>query len=203
MAARSTWTSWGRGTLCARKACRPSGSASSACRSDPPTSFLAGGQEPKVAAVWADSAYTDTQLALGLFLKDQEGLPDIFVPGAILWARVVAGDDLTKFNPIDEVDHDGGRSITFVHGRDDAALPASMAGELHDRAVAAGATSPDAWLVAGAGHTKGVHVVPAEYETRLVRFFDGAIGGGPRSGSGGGSWTPDVARVRHSVSPGP
>jgi dipeptidyl aminopeptidase/acylaminoacyl peptidase len=141
------------------------------------TSVIAGGEEPRVAAVWADSSPTDMRTALGLFLEDQTGLPDILVPGAILWARIIAGDDLTAKNPIEEVDRYGGRSIAFVHGERDPVLPATMANELHDRAAGAGATSPEPWIVPGAGHTQGVLVAPDEYETRLIRFFDQAIGG--------------------------
>jgi dienelactone hydrolase len=142
------------------------------------TSVIAGGQEPRVAAVWADSSPTEMRRAIGLFLEDQAGLPDLLVPGAILWARIIAGDDLTAFDPIDEVARYGGRSIAFVHGERDEVLPASMAQELHDRAVTAGAASPDAWAIAGAGHTQGVYVAPEGYETRLVEFFDAAIGDG-------------------------
>ena len=55
-------------------------------------------------------------------------------------------------------------------------LPATMAIELHDTAVAAGATTPDAWIVPDAGHTQGIYVDPAGYEQRLVAFFGGALG---------------------------
>ena len=142
------------------------------------SSIVAGGQEPRVAAVWADSSTTDIQLGIELFLKDKTGLPAFLVPGAIVWARIIAGDDLVAFDPIEEVDRYGGRSIAFVHGELDKVLPASMAQELHARAVAAGATTPEAWIVPGAGHTEGVYVAPDEYETRLLAFFDEAIGDG-------------------------
>jgi uncharacterized protein len=140
------------------------------------SALIAGGQEPQVAAVWADSAYTDARTAIGLFLRDQTGLPDILVPGSIMWARVVSGDDLTKFSPIEEVTHYASRHLAFVHGEMDRVLPPSMSVELHDAAAAAGATSPDAWIVPGAGHTQGIYYDPAGYEQRLAAFFDAAIG---------------------------
>lgn len=141
------------------------------------TALVAAGQDTRVAAVWSDSAPTTMSLAIGLFLKDQTGLPDILVPGTLLWARVVAGDDLTRFNPIDQLDAFRGRSVAFVHGANDKVLPASMATEMHDRAVAAGATTPEAWIVPGAGHTEAIYVDPAGYEQRLVAFFTAALGG--------------------------
>jgi dipeptidyl aminopeptidase/acylaminoacyl peptidase len=142
--------------------------------------IVAGGQEPQVAAVWSDSSPTEMYEGIRLFLKDQmhdgSGITGILVPGAIVWARIIAGDDLTKFDPIDQVANYTGRSIAFTHGADDVVLPASMATDLHGAAVTAGATTPDAWIVPGAGHTQGIYVDPAGYEQRLVAFFGGALG---------------------------
>jgi hypothetical protein len=141
--------------------------------------IVAGGQEPQVAAVWSDSSTTEMYEGIRLFLKDQmggNGATGVLVPGALVWARIIAGDDLTKFDPIDQVAAYTGRSIAFVHGADDVVLPASMATELHAAAVAAGAATPDAWIVPGAGHTQGIYVDPAGYESRLVDFFGGALG---------------------------
>jgi fermentation-respiration switch protein FrsA (DUF1100 family) len=144
------------------------------------TAIIAGGQEPRIRAVWADSAATTMNVAMGNFvvdqLKDPTGLARILVPGAMVWARVLAGDELGKYDPIKEVDAYAGRSIAFVHGALDKVLPSSMAIELHDRAVKAGATTPDAWVVAGAGHTEAVFKDPAGYEQRLVAFFSTALG---------------------------
>ena len=144
------------------------------------TAIIAGGQEPAIRAVWADSPATRMDLAMGNFvvdqLKDSTGLSRYLVPGAMLWARIVAGDELGKYDPITEVDAYTGRSIAFAHGALDKVLPASMSTELHDRAVTAGATTPDAWIVADAGHTEAVFKDPAGYEQRLVEFFTAALG---------------------------
>jgi fermentation-respiration switch protein FrsA (DUF1100 family) len=144
------------------------------------SAVIAGGQEKAVAAVWADSPTTRMDIAMGNFvvdqLKDPTGLSRMLVPGAMIWARIIAGDDLGKFNPIDEVDAYTGRSIAFVHGGLDNVLPASMTTELHARAVAAGATTPDAWIVADAGHTEAMFKDPAGYEQRLIAFFSAALG---------------------------
>ena len=138
--------------------------------------MIAAGHEPQVAAAWVDSGYTMTEKAIGLFLKDQSGLPDLFVPGALLWANLVAHDNLIAFNPITEVTKLSGRSIAFVHGATDKVLPASMANELRAAAVAAGAKSPDVWIVPGAGHTQSFFIDPAGYNQRLTTFFRQALG---------------------------
>jgi dipeptidyl aminopeptidase/acylaminoacyl peptidase len=144
------------------------------------TTLIAGGEEARVAAVWADSAPPRIDEAIGLFVGDQlhdgTGLSKTLVPGAILWARLIAGDDLTRFNPVDELAEYGGRHVAFVHGAADAVLPATFAIELHDQAVAAGAVTPDAWVVPGAGHTQGGFADTPGYERRLVAFFTAALG---------------------------
>ena len=143
--------------------------------------LIAGGEESAIRAVWADSSYTTTERAMGLFLKDQTGLPDLLVPGAVVWGRV-NGIDFTKFDPITEVTKYSGRSLAFVHGAQDKVLPASMADTLAHTATAAGASVTGPWVVDGAGHTEAIYKDPAGYETRLVAFFNGAIG----AGAGGG-----------------
>ncbi len=144
--------------------------------------LTAGGEEPSVRAVWADSSFTKMDRALALFLKDQlrqQSSPlalasDTLVPGAVLWGRS-RGVDFLKFNPIDEVAKYQGRHLAFVHGAEDAVLPASMSAENHDAAVAAGAHAADVFVVPGAGHTEAVYADPSGYEARLTAFFGEAL----------------------------
>jgi fermentation-respiration switch protein FrsA (DUF1100 family) len=77
---------------------------------------------------------------------------------------------------VEQVDAYAGRHLAFVHGADDTVLPARYAAELHDRAVAAGADSPEAWVVPGAGHSRAVYVDPSGYARRLVEFFSSSLG---------------------------
>jgi fermentation-respiration switch protein FrsA (DUF1100 family) len=144
------------------------------------SAVIAGAQEPAVAAVWADSAATRMDEAIANYvayqLHDSTGFSRILVPGGLLWARIIAGDDLTRFSVIDEVDRYTGRHIAFVHGAADQTLPAAWATELRARAVAARAITPEAWIVPGADHNKEIYVDPAGYELRLVKFFSDAIG---------------------------
>ncbi len=146
--------------------------------------IIAGGEDPRVQAVWADSAPARTADGIGDFLVDQlrpaigdAAVPArVLVPGTVIWARLLAGDDLLRFDAISEVASYRGRSIAFVHGADDRALPARYATELRDAAASRGATTPDAWVVPGAGHTQGIVTDPAGYQERLVAFFTAALG---------------------------
>jgi len=144
------------------------------------TAIVAGSQEPQVAAVWSDSSTTTMFEGIGDFLASQihdaTGISKILVPGTIVWARLIAGDDLTRYDPITEVTAYGGRHIAFTHGAEDVVLPPTMATQLHDAAAAAHAITPDAWIVPAAGHTGGIYVDPEGYEQRLAASFTDALG---------------------------
>jgi fermentation-respiration switch protein FrsA (DUF1100 family) len=141
--------------------------------------LTAGGEEPAVRAVWADSSFTTTERGMGLFLKDQTGLPDVFIPGTVLWGRV-NGIDFLRFDPVTEVAKYQGRYLAFAHGAEDKVLPATMATMNHDAAAAAGAHVADVFIVPNAGHTEADYADPAGYEARLAAFFGQALapGGG-------------------------
>ncbi len=146
--------------------------------------LIAGGEEPAVRAVWADSSFTTTSQAMALFLHDQltqQGSPlaavsDTLMPGAVLWGRA-NGVDFLRFDPVTEIAKYQGRHLAFAHGADDPVLPASMATTNHDAAAAAGARVADVFVVPGAGHTEADYADPAGYETRLNAFFAEALGG--------------------------
>lgn len=139
--------------------------------------LIAGGEEPAVQAVWADSAFPDTATAMGSFIKDQTGLPEVVVPGTLLWGRV-NGIDFVKFNPVTEMAKYQGRHLAFAHGALDKILPVAGATTLHDAAVAAGAHVADVYVVPNAGHTEADYADPSGYETRIVAFFNGALEAG-------------------------
>jgi fermentation-respiration switch protein FrsA (DUF1100 family) len=137
--------------------------------------LIAGGQEPSVRAVWADSSFPVTEQAIGSFVRDHTGLPSLVVPGAVVWGRL-NGIDFLRFDPITEVGKYQGRSLAFAHGAQDKILPVAGATALHDAAAAAGAHVADLYVVASAGHTEADYADPAGYEARLVAFFGGALG---------------------------
>ncbi|MEI7742621.1 MAG: CocE/NonD family hydrolase [Chloroflexota bacterium] len=144
------------------------------------TAIVAGSREPLVAGVWSDSSATTMNEGIGDFLAsqlhDSTGISKVLVPGTILWAKLIAGDDLARYDPITEVAAYHGRHIAFTHGANDVVLPSTMAGALHGAAATAGAITTDAWIVPGAGHTAGIYVDPAGYEQRLAVFFTDALG---------------------------
>ena len=119
------------------------------------TTVIAGGEEPRVRAVWEDSSYADMDEAIRDYLA-HEGYPSILAPGGELAARIVAGDDLTSKSPLAEMPAYAGRPLAIVHGEADTLLSPRYAEELRDAAEAAGVDLREYWTVPGVEHTRAV-----------------------------------------------
>ncbi|HEX7543561.1 MAG TPA: prolyl oligopeptidase family serine peptidase [Candidatus Limnocylindrales bacterium] len=134
--------------------------------------ILAMGQEPKVAATWEDSGYAD----LVQTLRHQEsarGLQPVLVDLGVAVSRLLGTHLATR--PVDALDDLAGRPIALVCGKADRLVPLEQAQQLSDAARAHG--NPTIWIVPGVGHTGAMGNDPAEYERRLLAFFDGSLGG--------------------------
>ena len=137
------------------------------------TSMIAFGEEPGLAAVWADSSYADVEETIHDELI-RNGLPTFLAPGGVLVGRFL-GVDLLAFSPLAATAKAKGRPIFITHGALDDRLPVRYAFQLAAGVrLAGGRVEP--WVVPGAGHTKASRLVPDEYERRLVEFFKGALG---------------------------
>jgi dipeptidyl aminopeptidase/acylaminoacyl peptidase len=151
--------------------------------------IIAGGEDDRVAAVWADSSWAEVGSLLRHFLV-QAGKPAAFAPGAIRAARFVTGDDLLAMSPLAAIGRTTGGALALVHGAADPDILPVHAMQLREAALASGADLREFWITPGAGHTEAVYREPAQYEARMVRFFGGALGepsrgagpGGPRLG---------------------
>lgn len=139
------------------------------------TSVIAGGNEPRVAAVWEDSSFGDIAASARAFLA-HEGYPELLEPGALLMARVVAGDDIAATGPLKVMPAYAGRPLAIVHGALDDFVPWRFAEELKAAAETEGVDLREYWIVPGAGHARSVIVEPEAYEPRLVAFFTGTLG---------------------------
>jgi fermentation-respiration switch protein FrsA (DUF1100 family) len=136
--------------------------------------LIATGHEARVAATWEDSSYADLASMIRNELT-RSGYPTFLENGAGLVAKVMSGDDITSYSPLDGVRQLAGRPIFITHGEEDQRIDARYGHDLVAAAVAAGST-PGTWFVAGSGHTQAMVDHPVEYERRLVDFFQGTIG---------------------------
>lgn len=133
------------------------------------TVLLAAGQEPEIAAVWEDSSYADLGAAIDAELT-REGYPTILAPGGVLMARVISGDDLVSYSPLDAVTMLDGRPLFITHGTNDTRLSVAYGHRLEEAVRAEGGVV-ESWYVEGAEHTEAMLNDPAGYEARLVGFF--------------------------------
>jgi uncharacterized protein len=138
------------------------------------TVLIATGHEPGVAATWEDSSYADLPSIIRDELK-RGGYPTFLDTGAVLAARLLSGDDLTSYSPLDGVNQLDGRPIFITHGDLDDRIAVRYGHALVAAAEAAG-SAPETWFVARSGHTQAMVDQPEEYERRLVDFFTGTIG---------------------------
>jgi dipeptidyl aminopeptidase/acylaminoacyl peptidase len=139
------------------------------------TTLIAAGEAPAVAATWADSSYADIRVAIRAELA-RNRYPQILEQGGLFIARALNGDDLAARSPLDAVMRLAGRPLGIVHGELDSRLSVEYGRELAAAAEAAG--SPvDAWFVPGAEHVQAMFTQADEYERRMIRFFDSALGG--------------------------
>lgn len=137
------------------------------------TVLIAAGEEPAVAAVWADSSYAAIRVAVRAELA-RNGYPAVLEAGGLLMARLLAGTDLEARSPLQAVTELDGRPLAIVHGELDSRLSVDYGRELAAAAEAHG--SPvEAWFVPGAEHVAAMFIHADEYERRLVAFFDTAL----------------------------
>ena len=133
------------------------------------TVLLAAGREPRVAAVWEDSSYADFETVIRAELS-REGFPSILAAGGVLAARIISGDNLGSYSPLDAVRRLKGRPLFITHGDADTRLSMQYAHDL-EAAVRNEEGSVETWLVPGAEHTEAMITHAVEYELRLVDFF--------------------------------
>ena len=133
------------------------------------TTLIAFGQEPRLAAAFVDSPYSDLPQIIDEELA-RNNYPAFLAPGGIFMARVIAGDNLTAFSPKDAINNDAGRPIYIVHGTGDTRIDVHHTHQLAELAAQTGA-NVTVWIPEGVGHVEAEFAFPDEYEQRLVTFF--------------------------------
>ena len=133
------------------------------------TTLIAFGQEPRLAAAFVDSPYSDLPQIIDEELA-RNSYPAFLAPGGIFMARVIAGDNLTTFSPRDAITNDVGRPIYIVHGTGDTRINVHHTRQLAELAAQTGA-NVTVWIPEGVGHVEAEFAFPDEYERRLVTFF--------------------------------
>jgi fermentation-respiration switch protein FrsA (DUF1100 family) len=137
------------------------------------------GQEPQVAATWEDSGFADLVQTLR-YQEAARGLPPVLVDLAVVVSRL-RGEQLAT-RPVDALDNLAGRPIAIVAGEADDYVPFEQTQQIVAAAEAHGRAT--VWILPGVGHTGAMGNGPAEYERRMLAFFDGSLGGTGVTSSG-------------------
>lgn len=142
------------------------------------TVLIAAGEEPQVAAVWEDSSYADLNVAAQAELA-RNGYPTFLASSADTVGRLISGDALGSFSPLEAVRKLDGRPIFITHGDADTRLSVQYAADLADAVRDSGGTV-DPWIVPGANHVEAIFLFPDEYEAKLAAFFAETLGAQPQ-----------------------
>ena len=138
------------------------------------TVLIALGEEPRVAAAFVDSPFSDLRQIMDEELA-RNGYPTFLAPAGVLMARLTGGVDLLAHSPTDGVRLLGERRLYVVHG-----LADSWIGPHHARRLADIAEEREVdvttWLVPEADHVEAMLMHPDEYRERMVGFFSKALG---------------------------
>jgi len=135
---------------------------------------IAAGEEPRVAALWEGSAYSNLHSDAPEEMQ-RLGLPTFLFDAGDFMGRVLSGDDPTSKSPDTEAARLGGRPFFIVHGAADKRCNVHHARDLA-AAANAGGTPVEPWIVPGAHHSEAAFLDPVAYESRLADFFSKALG---------------------------
>jgi fermentation-respiration switch protein FrsA (DUF1100 family) len=137
------------------------------------TTLLAAAQDQRIKAIVDDSGFADAngviETAFTYFLY----LPAFpFAPITVKIGEIRTGQQLSQVRPIDTVGLISPRPLFIIHGlADTVVVPSNSA-----RLFAASGEPKQVWYVPGAQHNGSREVAGAEYEQRIVTFFQQALG---------------------------
>jgi uncharacterized protein len=135
------------------------------------TVLLAGAQEPRIRAVWADSAYERADIVVSE-QAESAGFPRIIIPGGMVWGWLLAGDHIWEAAPIDAAPTFAAnkQAIYLVHCEHDQKVFYHHGIDLNAAYQAAG-VDVTFWSVADGPHTSAIVNHRDEYLQRLDSFF--------------------------------
>lgn len=124
---------------------------------------------PEIRAVVAQSAFSSLEENINQGVRVLTGLPPFpFAPLVIWFGEREAGLRIRQVRPVDDVPQIGPRAILLIHGEQDATVDVSNSQRLYEVAR----EPKELYLVPDAGHGGLLAADPAEFERRVVGFFD-------------------------------
>jgi dipeptidyl aminopeptidase/acylaminoacyl peptidase len=135
------------------------------------TSLQAAAQEPRIRAVWSDSAFTRADTLTGERLESS-GLSRILIPGAAIWGWLLTGDRIWEVAPLEAGPTFAAnkQAVYLVHCEQDASVSFHHALDLKAAYQAAG-VDVALWAVPGGEHTSAIVDHREDYLQKLDTFF--------------------------------
>lgn len=118
---------------------------------------------PHIEALVTDSAFADIQDMLD---KIAPPVLQPFIRFSVFWRT--NGLSLHRLRPIDQISTISPRPLLIIQGDADALVPPDSAPRLY----AAALPPKTLWVAPGAAHVAAFKIYPAEYEQRVITFFN-------------------------------
>jgi fermentation-respiration switch protein FrsA (DUF1100 family) len=136
------------------------------------TVIRAAARSPEIRAVVAEGAYASLADTIANDFTNLTGLPKFpFASLMVTLGEWQTGLDISLVRPVDDIAQLSPRPVFLIHGLSDTTIPADNAWRLYQAA----GEPRSLWLPQEVGHAASVHQQPAEFEARVVAFFDAAL----------------------------
>jgi pimeloyl-ACP methyl ester carboxylesterase len=135
------------------------------------TAILAAAEDPRIAAVAADSPYARLRWAVqqSAVLR---GYPSFLTPALAYLGCLTTSLHLRyrmqAFDPVEVVDRIAPRPLLLMHGVEDEIVPVASAHALYQRA----GEPKELWLINGLKHCRALEDAYEPFKARVVGFFD-------------------------------
>lgn len=141
------------------------------------STLFAAVHEPALRAIVADSVFADISPILEREIAKRGGYPSMIAPGVLVAAGLINGINYYAIRPVDVVASLAPRPLFFIQGANDDFVPPSALAALTSAARTAPNAHVQSWQVPGVNqHALTFKVAGDEYVTRVVAFFDAALG---------------------------
>jgi pimeloyl-ACP methyl ester carboxylesterase len=138
------------------------------------TAILAAAEDPRIAAVVADSPYGRLRWAVQQSAR-LRGYPAFLTPVVAFLGCLATSLHLRyrmrAFDPVEVVERISPRPLLLMHGTEDDIVPVASAHALFARA----GEPKELWLIEGLKHCKALEEAYEPFKTRVVAFFDRAL----------------------------
>jgi fermentation-respiration switch protein FrsA (DUF1100 family) len=139
------------------------------------TSVLAAAVDQRIAAVVDDSGFSDAPNVISTAFEHFIHLPAFpFAPLTVWISQERVGANINDVRPMDVVSRISPRPVFFIHCLGDTIVPPDNTERTFTRA----APPREVWFIPGGAHAQGHTIRRAEYERRVVEFFDRWLMGG-------------------------